>query len=83
MDDASLVVESAHNVKKEKSNIKDELNTESVKLLVFLANVIDNSYSLIMWRSFKISTHAVFEMQLKVFWLKLREHAFLDLSYIR
>ena len=48
MDDASLVVESAHNVKKEKSNIKDELNTESVKLLVFLANVIDNSYSLIM-----------------------------------
>ena len=48
MDDASLVVESAHNVKKEKSNIKDELNTESVKLLVFLTNVIDNSYSLIM-----------------------------------
>ena len=35
MDDASLVVESAHNVKKEKSNIKDELNTDSVKLLVF------------------------------------------------
>ena len=35
MDDASLVVESAHNVKKEKRNIKDELNTDSVKLLVF------------------------------------------------
>ena len=37
MDDASLVVESAHNVKKEKSNIKDELNTDSVKLLVFFS----------------------------------------------
>ena len=35
MDDASLVVESAHNVKKEKSNIKDELNTECKIVGVF------------------------------------------------